>query len=44
MFVELKTPHGSRLINPGQITQIVITGEPAIVYLSDGERAAGEIL
>jgi len=38
MFIELKTPHGSRLINPGQIAQVVITEEAAIVYLADGGR------
>ena len=38
MFVELKTPHGVRYINSEQITQVVITEEAAIVYLSDGER------
>ena len=38
MFIELKTPNDFRLINSGQITQIVITEEAAIVYLTDGGR------
>ena len=38
MFIELKTSHGIRYINPEQITQVVITEEAAIVYLSNGGR------
>jgi len=38
MFIELKTPRGVRLINLRQITQVVITEEAAIVYLSNGGR------